>query len=97
MKHDNAGRSLHASSPSSYSQIQVTLGVYHLCPAWMDNHEILLSSKDKENEDDLDEEDPVSDLFLWHARHQDHEVGSKEANDKEVPIEDQEELESGER
>lgn len=94
-KQDHSGRSLYSSSPSNHSQIQVALGVHHQCPAWMGTYATSLSPKDKENEDDLDDEDPISELFLWHARHQ--EAGNRETNDKEVPMEDQEELEGGER
>ncbi|KAL5723337.1 O-fucosyltransferase 27 [Ranunculus cassubicifolius] len=81
----------HASSPSS--QTQIALGVHHRCPAWMNLHEPPYPSKENE---DLDEEDPISELFLWHGNNN-HEVAEKEIIEKEVPMEDQEELENGER
>ncbi|KAF9624472.1 hypothetical protein IFM89_011480 [Coptis chinensis] len=95
MKHDPFGSLSHASNPLSHSQVQAALGVSHHCPAWMGKHDISMLPKDKENEEELDEEDSISELFLWHGKNQN--VGKEETIDKEVPMEDQEELESGER
>ncbi|PIA63284.1 hypothetical protein AQUCO_00200954v1 [Aquilegia coerulea] len=94
MKRDPNAAMSHASSPSSYTQVQIALGVDYQCPDWMRNDAISVLPKDKGNEEDIDEEDPISELFLWHGSN--HEVG-RETNEKDTPIEDQEELESGER
>ncbi|OVA16894.1 GDP-fucose protein O-fucosyltransferase [Macleaya cordata] len=95
LKHDHFEASPHPSSPSNHSQLEVTLGVEYQCPAWMDNNAISQSPKYKENEEDLEEEDPTSGSFFRNSGSQ--EVGWGETNNKEVQMEDQEELEGVER
>ncbi|KAF5190173.1 O-fucosyltransferase, partial [Thalictrum thalictroides] len=94
MKRDPNATLSHASSPSSYTQVQIALGVDYHCPAWMIDDAVSVLPKDKGYEEDIDEEDPISEMFLWHNSN--HEVG-RETNEKDTQIEDQEELESGER
>ncbi|KAL2329767.1 hypothetical protein Fmac_017348 [Flemingia macrophylla] len=86
--------SKNSSSPST-SQLWKALGVAHRCPAWMDTGPIS-QSKDKENEDDVDEDDSVSELFFRQSA--DNHEGDVELNNnkEENQFEDQEE-EGGER
>lgn len=86
--------SFHASSPSTQSQVEASLGVTHPCPAWMKGEKI--SQSRDEREEDLDENDSSSSGFFFR-----HSVGSP--GDGEIPnkedtqMEDQEELEGAER
>nr|ABN09047.1 Hypothetical plant protein [Medicago truncatula] len=80
---------------SKNSSIPLSLGVTHLCPAWMVTSPVS-QSKDKENEDDGDDDDSVSGLFFKQSggnNEGDAEVNTKEENQ----FEDQEELEGGDR
>ncbi|MBA0560595.1 hypothetical protein Golob_017481 [Gossypium lobatum] len=79
-----------ASTPSVHLQVHAALGVVHRCPAWMDG-EKNLSSNEKDNEEDIDENDPSSSrLFLQHTRS--HDAGGEDINLKEESqFEDQEE------
>ncbi|KAF8399221.1 hypothetical protein HHK36_015086 [Tetracentron sinense] len=97
LRYEPSEASTHATSPSTLSQVQGALGVVYRCPAWMDSDVISRSTKENENEDDLDEDDSTSGLFFRQIS-TNHEVGGGETNNKdEVHMEDQEELESGER
>lgn len=85
--------SKNSSSPST-SQLWTALGVAHRCPAWM-NTSLISQSKDKENDDDVDEDDSVSELFFRQSG--DNHEGDAEVNTKEEnQFEDQED-EGGER
>lgn len=85
--------SKNSSSPST-SQLWTALGVAHRCPAWM-NSSLISQSKDKENDDDVDEDDSVSELFFRQSG--DNHEGDAEVNTKEEnQFEDQED-EGGER
>lgn len=79
-----------ASTPSAHLQVHAALGVVHRCPAWMDG-EKNLSSNEKDNEEDIDENDPSSSrLFLQHTGS--HDAGGEDINLKEESqFEDQEE------
>ena len=62
-------------------QVRAALGVVHRCPAWMDG-EKSSSSKEKEHEEDIDENDPsASGLFFQHTGS--HNVGGEDINLKE--------------
>lgn len=95
MRRGSAETSTHASS-LNHSQLPDALRVVHRCPVWMDN-DLILQSKDKENEEDFDEDDSASGLFFRQNGGTD-EGGSVESNNKEeAPLDDQDELEGGER
>lgn len=86
-----------ASSPSTQSQAQAGgLGVVHRCPAWMQS-ESGSRSKDKQSEEDNDEDDPTSESFFGYNS-ENRVEGSGEMNSKEaILLNDQEELDGGER
>lgn len=87
----------HASSPSTQFQAQIGgLGVVHRCPTWM-RSESGLRSKDKQSDEDGDEDDPT--LVSFFAYSSENRVeGSGELNSKEaILLNDQEELDGGER
>ncbi|KAJ1435396.1 GDP-fucose protein O-fucosyltransferase [Sesbania bispinosa] len=93
-RHDSVEVSKNASSPLT-SQAWTALGVSHRCPAWMDTGPVS-QLKDKENEDDVDEDDSLSGLFL--GRSGENNEGDGEVNTKEEnQFEDQEELEGADR
>lgn len=93
--HDPAKSTSHTSS-SSHS-LHAALGSVHHCPAWMDTGVTSLSIE-KERDEDLDEDDTSSSgLFLRNSSGAAHENGSGEASKEEAQLEDQEELEGGER
>lgn len=87
------------------SLVEADLGVTHRCPQGMDG--VAKRSKDNNNaerEEDLDEEDlSSSGLFFGHmgsggSSNSNNETVNSEANNKEEgQLEDQEELEGGER
>ncbi|KAK4798833.1 hypothetical protein SAY86_031159 [Trapa natans] len=88
-------------SCSSYdlqeSQLKAALGAVHLCPSWM-NTGSGTALKEKESEDDLDEYDSLSSssrLFFGNPEGS-HEIAG-EVTKEETQLEDQEELEGGER
>ncbi|XP_021296822.1 uncharacterized protein At1g04910 isoform X1 [Herrania umbratica] len=87
---DSGETSSNSSSNTAHLQVQTALGVVHRCPVWMDG-ERSSSSKEKENEEDIDENDPSSSgLFFQHSGSQD--VGGEDINLKEESqFEDQEE------
>ena len=94
LRHDPNETSRNASSPFN-SQLDAALGTVQHCPVWMDN-EIISRSKDKENEEDLDEDDSsASGLFFRHSGGN-HESGGGEINKEEAQLDDQDELEGGE-
>lgn len=97
LMYDSTETEVHASSPSTQSQVQATLGVVHQCPAWMKS-DLILRSKDKDNEEDLDEDDSTSSGLFFRQGGENHESGGGESNNKEeAQMDDQEELEGGER
>lgn len=97
LMYDSTETSVHASSPSTQSQVQAALGVAHRCPAWM-NSDLISRSKDKDNEEDLDEDDSTSSGLFFRHSGDNHESGGGESNNKEeAQLDDQEELEGGER
>lgn len=97
MRYDSTETSLHASSPSTSLQVQAALGVVHRCPAWMDN-ELVSRLRDKDNEEDLDEDDSTSSgLFFGHSGENQDSGGGDSSNKEEAHLDDQEDLEGGER
>lgn len=86
-----------ASSPSTQSQAQARgLGVMHRCPPWM-RSESGLRSKDKQTEEEEDEDDLTSESFFGY-KNENRVEGSGEMNSKEaILLNDQEELDGGER
>ncbi|KAM7520612.1 hypothetical protein LguiB_019574 [Lonicera macranthoides] len=91
--------SFHGSSPSARVQIPAALRVTHPCPAWMET-DTSSWPRDKESEEDLDDEDNAmsSALFFRHSSDGNNESGGGDINKEEgTPMEDQEELEGGER
>ncbi|KAF6169139.1 hypothetical protein GIB67_038636 [Kingdonia uniflora] len=95
IKHNNLELSSDSSSQSTYSQLKVALGVGYKYPVWIDNIPNSYSSESKGKQDDLEDEDPTSQLFLWNVVSGD--VGGAEANNKEMQMEDREEIENGEK
>ncbi|XP_010261259.1 PREDICTED: uncharacterized protein At1g04910 [Nelumbo nucifera] len=94
-RHDNLEESTHGRDLSIH-ELQAALGIEYRCPSWMDNKVVSLSPKDKATEEDLDE-DIVSGMFFRHGNG-DHGIGGGETNTKEeTQMEDQEELDGGER
>ncbi|PKI55340.1 hypothetical protein CRG98_024250 [Punica granatum] len=78
-------------------QLKAVVGAVHRCPSWMNTGSGTVP-KEKESEDDLEEDDPSSSssgLFFGNAGGN-HESGG-EASKEETQLEDQEELEGGER
>lgn len=94
LRYDTVEKSSNGSTPASPLQVKSALGNIAKCPGWM-GKEVIPRSKDKENEEDMDENDPSSSgLFFQNAN---HENGGEEITGKEeVQLEDQEELESAE-
>lgn len=89
---------------SNASLVEANLRVTHRCSQWMDGVVIERSkdSKNAEKEEDIDEEDSSSSgLFFGHkgnGGNSNNETVNSEANNKEEgQLEDQEELEGGER
>ncbi|XP_022980538.1 O-fucosyltransferase 27-like isoform X1 [Cucurbita maxima] len=85
------------SSRLTHSQAQAGgVGVVHHCPDWM-RSESGLRSKDKQTEEDGDEDEPTSESFLGYRSgnrvERNGEMMSKEA----ILLNDQEELDGGER
>ncbi|KAK4783426.1 hypothetical protein SAY86_007800 [Trapa natans] len=88
-------------SCSSYdlqeSQLKAALGAVHLCPSWMNTGSGTVS-REKESEEDMDEYDTLtssSRLFFGNPEGS-HEIAG-EVIKEETRLEDQEELEGGER
>jgi hypothetical protein len=97
LMHDSTETSIHASSPSTQSQVQAAFGAAHRCPAWMDG-DLIMRSKDKDNEEDLDEDDSTSSGLFFRPSSENHESAGGESNNKEeAQLDDQEELDGGER
>lgn len=89
---------------SNVSLIEADLGVTHRCPQGMDGAVRSKDNKNAEKEEDLDEEDlSSSGFFFGHkesggSSNSNNETVNSEANNKEEgQLEDQEELEGGER
>ncbi|XP_010528435.1 PREDICTED: uncharacterized protein LOC104805530 isoform X2 [Tarenaya hassleriana] len=82
------------------SMVESDLGVTQRCPGWMEGVEIQ-GSKDNEIEEDVDEEDSSSSgMFFGNGQNNNtvsHETGSPEVNKEEGQLEDQEELEGGDK
>ncbi|KAF3444930.1 hypothetical protein FNV43_RR14623 [Rhamnella rubrinervis] len=97
-RHGSAETSAHASSPSHHPQLLAALRVVHRCPAWMES-DLILQSKEKENEEDFDEVDSASGLFFGRngGTHEAGGGGMESNNKEEAQLEDQEELEGGDR
>ncbi|KAK8694354.1 hypothetical protein V6N13_071908 [Hibiscus sabdariffa] len=90
LRPDSSETSSNVSTPSAHPQVHAALRVAHRCPAWMDGEKDL-SSKERDNEEDIDENDPVSSrLFFQHTGS--HDVGGEDITPKEESqFEDQEE------
>lgn len=98
LKHDSSETTTRVSSPMT-SQVPSGLGVVHRCPGWMDS-DLTLHFKDKENEEDFDEDDSTlpGGLFFTQDGRNHEGGGAGELNNKEeTQLEDQDELEGGER
>ncbi|GLT56361.1 hypothetical protein SLA2020_294050 [Shorea laevis] len=94
LRYDSVEKSTNASA--NHFQVKAALGVVHHCPAWM-LREMVPRSKDKENEEDLDENDSSSSgLFFQHASGNHVSGGEEIIIKEEAQLEDQEELEGGE-
>ncbi|XP_031117718.1 O-fucosyltransferase 27 isoform X2 [Ipomoea triloba] len=99
--HVSTEKSANASSPSPHSQISDSLGPLRRCPSWMMNDHAISQSKE-ESEEDVDLDDSLSSgLFFRQTNNNNnnnHEGDSGEiSNKEEALVEDQEELEGGER
>ncbi|CAM8923244.1 unnamed protein product [Rhodiola kirilowii] len=82
-----------------HSQIQSVFGSVRQCPTWMTSDDSVYKLREKETEEDLDEPDYSSaGLFFRHSGNSESESGRGDATNKEeIHLEDQEELEGGER
>lgn len=100
MKQDSGEKSVRATSPSASSKFPSFLGVMRSCPAWMDG-DTVSQLKDKEVEEELEEDDsPSSDQLFFEQSSDNQEVGGGggEINNKEdTQMDDNDELEGGER
>lgn len=95
LRSDTNETASHAPSPT-HTQVKSAVGVVQRCPAWMGSDPVL-HSRDKENEEDFDEDESTSSgLFFRHSGGS-HEVGGEINNKEETQMDDQEELEGGER
>lgn len=94
--------SVNASSPSSARPaLHDVLAAMHQCPPWMDRN-ATSPSRNKESEeadDDVYEDDPDSSdaALLFRQGGDSSEGGVEMSNKEETQIDDQEELEGGER
>ncbi|XAR51612.1 hypothetical protein NMG60_11006288 [Bertholletia excelsa] len=85
------------ASSQNQSQVHSALGVSQHCPAWMENGTTSIS-RDKEKEEDLDEDDSTSSGLFFGRTSVNHGGGDGEVNNKdEAQVEDQEEIEGGDR
>ncbi|XP_054801563.1 O-fucosyltransferase 27 [Prosopis cineraria] len=85
------------SSPSTSSQLLTALGgIPHRCPSWMDTGSVS-QLKEKENEDDLDDDDSTSSGLFFGQNRGNHEGDGEVNNKDENQLEDQEELDGGDR
>ncbi|KAK2966209.1 hypothetical protein RJ640_027874 [Escallonia rubra] len=97
LRSGSTGKSVDGSSPSAHLHLLAALGVTHPCPAWMDN-DVSSHLRGKENEEDLDEDDSTSSGLFFEHINGNHEDGGAELSSKdEGQMEDQEELENGDR
>lgn len=91
-----------SSSPMTRSQVQSVLGVVQQCPDWMDT-DPSSRLKDWEKEEDLnddDDDDSISSVLFFQNIGENNEstAGGGEINNKEeIQVEDQEDLEVGDR
>lgn len=93
---ETSSRSL---GPSTQFQALIALGVVHRCPAWM-NADLTTTprSRDRENEEDIDENDSTLSGLFFRRGDGKLEIGVGEISNKEEPhMDDTEELEGGER
>ncbi|GAA0185006.1 hypothetical protein LIER_32294 [Lithospermum erythrorhizon] len=95
--HDGTVKSTNATSTTPRAQVLASLKVTYSCPAWM-HDDIAYSTRDKDEEEDPDEDDSKSmGSFFWQTS-ETQEAGFGEVTSKDdTPMEDQEELEGGER
>jgi hypothetical protein len=97
MKQNSSEKSFSASSPSPFSKFPTFLGVMRDCPTWMDG-DTVSQLKDKESEGELEEDDSPSSGLFFEQSSDSQEGGGGEINSKEdTQIDDNEELEGGER
>lgn len=85
-----------ASSPSSNSRLPAALGAIHQCPSWM-NGDMVSGPRGDESEEDLDEDDFSSTALLFRQSSENNDGGGEMSNKEDTQIEDQEELDGGER
>lgn len=85
-----------ASSPSSNSRFPAVLGAIHQCPSWM-NGDMVSGPRGDESEEDLDEDDFSSTALLFRQSSENNDGGGEMSNKEDTQIEDQEELDGGER
>ncbi|KAL0377641.1 UNVERIFIED_CONTAM: O-fucosyltransferase 27 [Sesamum radiatum] len=91
--------SVNASSSSAHSSLHDVLGPMQPCPSWMDA-DVASSPKDKDSEqDDVDEDEPdlPGAALLFQQSVVNNENGVELSSKEETQMEDQEELEGGER
>lgn len=93
MSHESLQSSESSLGSSSHLKAQVSLGIERKCPAWMDSDIPLL---DVENEEELSDDDPISGQF-FQQNNSSEIVGGEMGNKEDARMEDQEELEGGER
>lgn len=97
-KKTSSEKSPHASNPSTAPTLPAFLEATRNCPAWMNSDMMMDQQKDKESEEELEEDDSASlGLFLQQSS-ANQEGGDGETNNKEeTQMEDNEEVEGGDR
>ncbi|XP_073123999.1 O-fucosyltransferase 27 [Henckelia pumila] len=98
LRNNPAEVSSHASSPSARSQLHNALGAMHHCPSWMDG--VPSGSMDKEDDEYLEKDDsdsPATGLLFRQSDAGESPEGVEVSSKEDAQIEDQEELEGGER
>lgn len=90
-------RSFQTPSRSPHSQLYASLGVLQRCPGWMDANAI--SQAKDESEEDPREDDSMSSGFLFQHSNDDLEGDSGDiiSNKEEALMEDEDEIEGGEK
>lgn len=86
-----------ASNPLTSSKLPAFVGATDSCPTWMNGY-MIAQSKEKESEEELEEDDSTSSGLFFRQSNANQEVGDGEiANKEDTQMEDNEELEGGDR
>lgn len=100
LRYEPTETSSRAASPSTRSQLPAALRLSHPCPAWMNSkdRDTISRPREKETDEDVDDDDSVPFGLFFGNSNRNQEGGGVEMNCKEeTQMEDQEELEGGDR